>query len=135
MSAKDELKNQDLAEFLEAGEKLLYAGHGQTGSTIGLSISILSPFLAGRVKDALKQWRVAISNRRVLLVRRDSKEQRSASFDQLTQIELKRSMVINRTLILRFRDAEDIELGLPAARNDYSALEQALRKAAPQLRS
>lgn len=135
MSANDELKNQDLAEFLEAGEKLLYSGHGQTGSTIGLSLSILSPFLAGRVKDTLKQWRVAITNRRVLLVRRDSKEQRSASFDQLTQIELKRSMVINRTLILRFRDAEDIKLGLPAARNDYSALEQALRKAAPQLRS
>ena len=122
MSAKDELKNQDLAEFLEAGEKLLYAGHGQTGSTIGLSLSILSPFLAGRVKDTLKQWRVAITNRRVLLVRRDSKEQRSASFAQLTQIELKRSMVINRPPILRFRDAEDIELGLPAAGHAYSPL-------------
>ncbi len=140
MPANDESKNRDFAEYLEAGERVLYTGHGQTGSTIGLSLSILSPilspFLRGRSKgDALKQWRVAITGRRVLLVRRDSKEERSAPFDQLTQIELKRSMVINRTLILRFRDAEDIELGLPAARNDYSALEQALSKAAPQLMS
>ncbi len=137
MPADDELKNRDFAEYLEAGERVLYAGHGQTGSTIGISLFILSPILSpllgGRKRDTLKQWRVAITDRRVLLVRRDSKEDQSAPFDQLTNIELKRSMVINRTLILRFRDAEDIKLGLPAARNDYSALEQALSKAAPQL--
>lgn len=137
MSADDELKKRDFAEFLEAGEKVLYAGHGQTGSTIGLSLSILSPilspFLGGRAKDTLKQWRVAITDRRVLLVRRDAKEDRSAPFDQLTNVELKRSMLVNRTLILRLRDAEDIELGLPTARNDYTVLEQALREAAPHL--
>ena len=137
MPPSDELKNRDFAEYLAAGEKLLYAGHGQTGSTIGLSLSILSPilspFLGGRAKDTLKQWRVAITDRRVLLVRRDAKEDRSVPFDQLTNIELKRSMLVNRTLILRFRDSEDIELGLPTARNDYAALERALREAAPQL--
>lgn len=133
MPPSDEVKNRDFAEYLAAGEKLLYAGHGQTGSTIGLSLSILSPLLGGRVKDTLKQWRVAITDKRVLLVRRDSKEEQSASFEQLTNVELKRSMVINRTLILQFRDAEDIKLGLPTARNDYAALERALREAAPQL--
>ncbi len=133
MPPSDQLKNRDFAEYLAAGEKLLYAGHGKTGSTIGLSLSILSPLLGGRVKDTLKQWRVAITDQRVLLVRRDSKEDRSAPFDQLTNIELKRSMLVNRTLILRFRDAEDIELGLPTARNDYAALERALGEAAPRL--
>ena len=137
MPANDELKNRDFTEYLEAGERVLYAGHGQTGSTIGISLFILSPILSpllgGHKRDTLKQWRVAITDRRVLLVRRDSKEDQSAPFDQLTDIELKRSMVINRTLILRFRDAEDIKLGLPTARNDYGALEQALSKAAPQL--
>ncbi len=33
----------------------------------------------------------------------------------------------------RVRDADDIESGLPRARNDYDALEQALREAAPHL--
>ena len=91
MSADDELKNRDFAEFLEAGEKVLYAGHGQTGSTIGLSLSILSPilspFLGGRGKDALKQWRVAITDRRVLLVRGDAQADRTGRFERLTNVD------------------------------------------------
>ena len=46
MPADDELKNRDFAEYLEAGERVLYAGHGQTGSTIGISLFILSPILS-----------------------------------------------------------------------------------------
>ncbi len=134
MPAMDELKNQEFAEYLEADEELLYAGHEHTGSITRLSLSILVPLLGGWGKgEALKQWRVALTDRRVLLVRRDSKEKRSARFDQLIQVELKRSSVINRTLILRSREADDIELGLPAARNDYGALKQALSEAAPHL--
>lgn len=133
MPASDELTNREFAEYLEAGEKLLYAGHGQTGSVMRFSLSILAPLLGGRRKDALKQWRVALTDRRMLLVRRDSKEERTVRYDQLTEVELKRSLGINRKLILRSRDAEDVELGLPAARNDYGALEQALSEAAPHL--
>ena len=122
------------SEFLEAGEKVLYTGHGQTGSILRISLWILSPLLAIFFpgKDPLKQWRVAITDRRVLLVRRDSKEDQSLRFDQLAGMELKRSG-LNRTLILRSSDTEVTELGLPTARNDYDALEQALRDAAPQL--
>ena len=83
-------------------------------------------------KDPLKQWRVAITDRRVLLVRRDSKEEQSLRFDQLAGMELKRSG-LNRTLIMRSSETEVTELGLPTARNDYGTLEQALRDAAPQL--
>ena len=121
-------------EFLEAGEKVLYAGHGHTGSMLRLSLSILWPILSAIFgkKDPLKQWRVAITDRRVLLVRRDSKEEQSLRFDQLAGMELKRSG-LNRTLILRSSETEVTELGLPTARNDYGALEQALRDAAPQL--
>ena len=132
MPADDELKNHKFAEYLEADEKLLYAGHGNTGSIFRFSLSVLAPLMGWDKKDPLKQWRVALTDRRVLLIRRDSKEERSARFDQLTHVELKRSFV-NRTLILRSRDADDIELGLPRARNDYAALEQALREAVPHL--
>ena len=83
-------------------------------------------------KDPLKQWRVAITDRRVLLVRRDSKEEQSLRFDQLTGMELKRASGVNRQLTLRSAETET-ELGFPTARNDYDALEQALRDAAPQL--
>ncbi|MCH7699906.1 MAG: hypothetical protein IH865_13300 [Chloroflexi bacterium] len=121
-------------EFLEAGERVLYTGHGHTGSMLRLSLSILWPILSAIFgkKDPLKQWRVAITDHRVLLVRRDSKEEQSLRFDQLSRIELKRSG-LNRTLILRSSETEEVELGLPTARNDYGALEQALRDAAPQL--
>lgn len=132
MPADDELKSREFAEYLEADEKLLYTGHGNTGSIFRFSLSVLAPLMGWNKKDPLKQWRVALTDRRVLLVRRDSKEERSARFDELTQVELKRSFV-NRTLILQSRDADDIELGLPRARNDYGALEQALGEAAPHL--
>ena len=129
-----ELDTKAFSEFLEAEEKVLYAGHGHTGSMLRLSLSILWPILSAIFgqKDPLKQWRVAITDRRVLLVRRDSKEEQSLRFDQLAGVELKRSG-LNRTLILRSTDTEETELGLPTARNDYGALEQALRDAAPQL--
>ncbi len=129
-----ELDTKAFTEFLEAEEKVLYTGHGKTGSTFGISLWILSPILAALFgdKDPLKQWRVAITDRRVLLVRRDSKEDQSLRFDQLAGVELKRSG-LNRTLILRSSETEETELGLPTARNDYDALEQALRDAAPQL--
>ena len=134
MPPSDEPKSEEFAEYLEGDEQLLYAGHGQTGSIVQYYLSLVSRLWGGADNgNALKQWRVAVTDRRVLLVRRDSKEERTARFDQLTEIELKRSGGINRKLILRAQDAEDIELGLPAARNDYGELEQALNKAAPQL--
>ena len=120
MPPSDEPKSQEFAEYLEGGERLLYAGHGQTGSIGQYYLSLVSRLWGGAYNgNALKQWHVAVTDRRVLLVRRDSKEERTARFDQLTEIELKRSGGINRKLNLRAQDAEDLELGLPAPPNGY----------------
>ena len=54
MAANDELKSREFAEFLEADEKLLYAGHGQTGSILRFPRSILAP-LMGWDEQALRE--------------------------------------------------------------------------------
>lgn len=131
----EELDTKPFAEHLETEERVLYTGRANTGSVLRASLWMLSPILdifMGK-KDPLKQWRVAVTNRRFLLILHDGKEQQSYPYEQLTNIELKRAGGVNRVLTLRSGGSDEVELGLPMARNDYAELEQALREAAPTL--
>lgn len=131
----EELDTKPFAEHLEAEERVLYTGRANTGSVLRASLWMLSPILdifMGK-KDPLKQWRVAVTNRRVLLILHDGKEQQSYPYEQLTKLELKRAGGVNRVFTLRSGGSDEVELGLPMARNDYGKLERALRNAAPTL--
>ena len=132
--ATDETKTEELSQFLETGEQVLYTGRAHTGSIIRASLWMLAPLLGWWLnkKEPLQTWRLAITDRRVMLSEGRSKE-RSFRFDQLAGLELVRASGINRTLLVRTPEGEETKVGLPSARNDYTKLEEALAQAAPRL--
>ncbi|MFQ5879268.1 MAG: hypothetical protein ACE5IZ_03700 [Dehalococcoidia bacterium] len=136
--AADEREKQVLSQLLESGEEVLATGLAETGP-VGFLWEVLMSLTLGLLRLALvRNWRLAITDRRIVLFRRVLSqpsapwEERPFRYDQLARAEV-RGGGLYRVVRLWTAEGERIQLRLPYLRNDVKALEQALRQAAPEL--
>lgn len=136
--AVDEREMRVLSQLLESGEKVLATGLAETGP-VGFHWDLLMSLTLGLLRLALvRNWRLAITDRRILLFRRAASapsapwEEQSFRYDRLARAEV-RGGGLYRLLRLGTAEGKRIQIRLPYLRSDVKALEAALRQAAPQL--
>lgn len=136
--AIDEREQRVLAQLLEREEKVLATGLAETGP-VGLHWDILMSLTLGLLKLALvRNWRLAITDRRLLLFRRLASdpqspwEGRSYRYDELARAEIGGGGLY-RVLRLWRPTGERIYIRLPYPRNNLKVLAEAIQQAAPQL--
>lgn len=136
--AIDERERRVLRQLLERDEKVLATGLAEMGP-VGFHWDLLMSLTLGIARIALvRNWRLAITDRRILLFRRAALdpqspwEERSFRYAELARAELGGGGLY-RVLRLWTPKGELTKIRIPYPRNSPKALAEALRQAAPQL--